>query len=313
MAAPRPIAPGFLNRFARGATCLAAAFVLAACGDPTSGGGTELPIQVRIYVDAEANAWRLWTIEEDGPSAARGGSGERTFVSRGVLRDSAGILALPATSGVFLLEAWVHNTPPESLVVVHDIPDGFRIEASCIQSVPLDGNIVRTQVCPGLDRTLAPSAGDSASLPERLTLIRIEGRNDQRVQILADAGDAKLLPAEARLWEVSTDSAADQTLLFRGVLDRESDGSLRLPTRSGFGRFLIEAAAKPGALPRSIPARATETAGWNTFKDCQEDILPPLPQTLSVHSCPGLDWHPSGTAAGASGADLWSVFSLSLP
>lgn len=312
MAAPRPIAPGILNRLARGATCLAAAFALAACGDPTSGGGTELPIQVRIYVDAEANAWRLWTIEEGGTSAARGSAG-RTFISRGVLRDSAGILALPATSGIFLLEAWVRNTPPESLVVIHDIPDGFRIDASCIQSVPLDGNIVRTQVCPGLDRSLAPSATDSASLPERLTLIRIEGPIDQRLQILDDAGDAKLLPAEARLWEVSSDPTQDQTLLFRGVLDRESDGSLRLPTRSGFGRYLIEASSTSGALPRSIPARATATAGWTRFMDCQESILAPLPRTLSVHSCPGLDWHLSGTAAGAAGADLWSAFSLSLP
>lgn len=313
MAAPRKSPRAVLNILLTGILCLGSVLALSACGEPTSGGGTELPIQVRIYVDAEANAWRLWTIEEGSATAARGEASRGSFVSRGVLRDSAGILALPATSGTFLLEAWVKNTPPESLVVVHEIPEGFLLDESCIQAVPLDGNIVRTQVCPGLDRSLAPSAADSASRPERLTLIRIEGRKDQRVQILADAGDAKILPAEARLWEVSTDSGQDQTLLFRGVLDRESDGSLRLPTRSGFGRFLIEASTTAGSLPRSIPARATATTGWTRFMDCQESILSPLPPTLSVHSCPGLDWRLSGNGPGTEGADLWSVFSLSLP
>lgn len=313
MAAPRTSPRGILNALLTGLVCLGSTVALSACGEPTSGGGTELPIQVRIYVDAEANAWRLWTIEDGGTSAARGEASRGAFVSRGILRDSAGILALPATSGTFLLEAWVDNTPPDSLVVIHEIPEGFKIEESCVQAVPLDGNIVRTQVCPGLDRSLAPSATDSASRPERLTLIRIQGRNEQRVQILADAGDARILPAEARLWEVSSDSGQDQTLLFRGVLDRESDGTLRLPTRSGFGRFLIEASTSAGSLPRSIPARATASTGWTRFMDCQESILSPLPPTLSVHSCPGLDWHLSGTAAGAKGADLWSVFSLSLP
>lgn len=313
MAAPRSTEPGLLRRLAAGLAPIAAALALAGCGDPTSGGGTELPVQVRIFVDAEAKAWRLWTIREADTLAARGAGSAGAFVSRGILRDSAGILSLPATSGTFLLEAWVDNEPPESLVVIHEIPNGFRIDPSCVQTVPVDGDIVRTQVCPGLDRSLAPSAIDSASRPERLTLIRIEGRLQQRVQVLADAGDSKLLPAEARLWEVSSDSSQDQTLLFRGVLDREADGSFLLPTRSGFGRYLIEASAKAGSLPRSIPAQATVRAGWTRFMDCQESILAPLPPTLSVHSCPGLDWHPSGTSDGASGADLWSAFSLNLP
>lgn len=304
---------GTMNRTASAISCLGMILGLAACGDPTSGGGTELPIQVRIYVDADANAWRLWTVEEEETTAARGESAPRTFVSRGVLHDSAGILSLPATPGTFLLEAWIHNTPPDSLVVVHDIPDGFRLDESCIQSVPLDRNIVRTQVCPSLDRSLAPSSSDSASRPERLTLIRIEGTQVQRVQILDDAGDARLLPAEARLWEVSPNAEQDQTLLFRGVLDRESDGSFRLPTRSGFGRFLIEAAERSGSLPRTIPAYAAMPTGWTRFMDCQESILSPLPPTLSVHSCPGLDWTLSGTGENSKGADLWSVFSLSLP
>lgn len=299
-----PGASSFLGLFA--------AIGLSGCGDPTSGGGTELPIQVRIYVDADANAWRLWTIEEESTPSAEA-SAPRAFVSRGILQDSAGILSLPATPGTFLLEAWIHNTPPESLEVVHDIPDGFQLDKSCIQSVPMDRNIVRTQVCPGLDRSLAPSSLDSASRPERLTIIRIEGNQIQRVQILDDAGGARLQPAEARLWEVSPDSSQDQTLLFRGVLDRESDGSFRLPTRSGFGRFLIEAASTRGVLPRTVPAQATVGTGWTRFMDCQESILPPLPPTLSVHSCPGLDWTLSGSGSTAKAADLWSVFSLSLP
>jgi hypothetical protein len=308
---PTPRGTSFRTAFA--VMGLGMALGLSGCGDPTAGGGTELPIQVRIFVDADANAWRLWTVEEENPVAARGLSTSRTFVSRGVLQDSAGILSLPATPGLFLLEAWIHNAPPESLVVVHDIPDAFRLDETCIQSVPLDHDIVRTQVCPSLDRTLAPSSSDSASRPERLTLIRIEGSQVQRVQILDDAGAARLLPAEARLWEVSPDSTQDQTLLFRGVLDRESDGSFRLPTRAGFGRYLIEASETRGALPRTVPAHSVTRTGWTRFMACQESVLAPLPSTLSVHSCPGLGWTLSGSTAEAQGADLWSAFSLSLP
>lgn len=315
MAVPRKTIPNhdrtLIGRL-RGIVAVALSLGLASCADPAAGGGTELPIQVRIYVDAEAKAWRLWTIE-DTPSAGRGSATGRNFISRGILRDSAGILSLPATAGTFLLESWVNNNPPESLVVVHAIAEGFRLDETCIQAVPLDRSIVRTQVCPGLDRSLAPSATDSASRPERLTLIRIEGQRVQRVQILDDAGGARLDPVEARLWEVSRDSGQDQTLHFRGVLDRESDGTLRLPTSNGFHRYLIEAAGNGGALPRSISTSATVQSGWTRFMDCQESILPPLPTTLSIHSCPGLDWTLSGTGETSPGANLWSVFSLDLP
>jgi hypothetical protein len=79
---------------------------LGACGQMSTGGGTELPLQVRISVSSrvEAKEWRLWSVE-DRPVAARG-------TSAGVLSFPAGSCTIrPASSicpeipAIYLLEA----------------------------------------------------------------------------------------------------------------------------------------------------------------------------------------------------------------
>jgi len=318
MADPRsnPIRPS-RNRLRRALPLapLLAAGLLAACGNPQSGGGTELPISVQIYVGAQAQAWRLWSVEETPAVAARGlESSGLTFVSHGVLRDSAGVLDLPATPGIFLLEAWVSHSPSRYLTIARPAVPGFALDSSCVQSIPLDGQIVSTRVCPSLDRFAAPSGlDDTATAPDRLTLIRIGGTRIQRVQIFDDPGRQRLKPAEARLWSVSTDTSEDQTLVFRGRLQLENDGTFRLPTTRGSIRYVIEASDSAGSLPPVVPARAQMDSGWSRYLACQENIVTPLPGTLSVHACPGLDWTPSGRDATHSGAGIWSVFSINLP
>lgn len=293
---------------------LVSATLLAGCGDPSAGGGTELPIQVRITVDSrmEATQWRLWTIEE-APLAARGAVGSYSFVSKGILKDSAGVLALPGDPGVFLLEAWVDRTPSESIQVAIPSPIGFAIDSSCIQPVPLSGEVVHVEVCSGMDKKLLPSGADTTHRPDQVSLIRIEGRTPQRIQILDDAGIERLTPAEARLWSISTDTGDDQILRFRGRLSRESDGSFRIPVMQGNTRYVIESSRNAGGMPTRIATHVRVTTGWTRYLVCMENILPPLPGTISVHDCPELGWSLSGSDSLHRGADLWSAFSLDIP
>lgn len=287
---------------------------LGGCGQMSTGGGTELPLQVRISVSSrvEAKEWRLWSVEER-PVAARGASAGYVFVSRGILRDSAGILDLPGDPGIFLLEAWVRSSASDSLDVSVIPQAGFRLDSTCIQPVPLSGEIVRVELCTSMPVGLLPSGRDTAHAPDRLSILRIEGRAPQRLQILDDPGVVRQQPLEARLWSVSNDTTDDQTLLFRGRLTRESDGTFRMPVRKGSERFVIEASRSADALPSRIASHVQVSSGWTRFLRCGESILAPLPPTFSVHECPELDWMLSGSDSTHAGADLWSVFSLSVP
>jgi hypothetical protein len=76
---------------------------------------------------------------------------------------------------------------------------------------------------------------------------------------------------------------------------------------------VIEAATDPEDLPSRIAQRTRIDSGWSRFVACQEGVLAPLPSVLSVHACPDLGWTPSGRDSGRAGADLWSVFSTTLP
>jgi len=286
-----------------------ASLLLGGCADPQSGGGTELPIQVRIYGAAEAKAWRMWEIQETEIA----GRTTLQFTSRGSLQDSGGVLALPSSPGTYLLEAWTNHRPSDSMLVRFDAPSGFVLDPSCVQTIPQDAELHQTQFCSTLDPRQAPSGGDSSSSADRLTLLRIEGESIQRLQILDDLGSRRLLPTEARLWSVSTAAGADQTLDFRGILRRESDGTFRFPVVRGTTRWVIEAATTPAALPVRIAPRTRIDSGWSRFIACQEGILAPLPGVLSVHACPDLGWIPSGRDTAHVGADLWSVFSTTLP
>lgn len=288
---------------------LAAGLWLTSCADPQSGGGTELPIQVRIYGAAEAKAWRLWSIQETEVA----GRATLQLTSRGNLQDSGGVLSLPANPGTYLLEAWTTRLPADSLPVRFTPSAGFALDPSCLQTIPQDGELHYTQFCSALDPLQAPSGRDSATAADRLTLVRIEGQSIQRLQILDDPGTRRLLPAEARLWSVSTDPGSDQTLEFRGVLERESDGTFRFPVVRGTVRWVIEAASDPDVLPVRISQRSRIDSGWSRFVHCQEGVLAPLAAVLSVHACPDLGWPLSGRDSARGGADLWSVFSTTLP
>jgi hypothetical protein len=235
------------------------------------------------------------------------------LTSRGNLHDSGGVLALPATPGTYLLEAWTSRLPSDSLPVRFTPSSGFALDPSCLQTIPQDGELHHTQFCNTLNPLLAPSGRDSATAADRLTLVRIEGQTIQRLQILDDPGTRRLLPAEARLWSVSTDPGSDQTLEFRGVLERESDGTFRFPVVRGMERWVIEAASNPDVLPVRISQRSRIDSGWSRFVQCQEGVLAPLPAVLSVHACPELGWALSGRDSARGGADLWSVFSTTLP
>lgn len=287
---------------------------LGACGQMSTGGGTELPIQVRISVSSrvEAKEWRLWSVEER-PVAARGVSAGFVFVSRGLLRDSAGILDLPGDPGIYLLEAWVMGATSDSLDVSVTPNADFRIDSTCIQRVPLSGEIVRVELCTSIPKGQLPSGRDSAHAPDRLSILQIEGHAPQRLQILDDPGVVRQQPLEARLWSISNDTTDDQTLLFRGRLTRETDGTFRMPVKKGNERFVIEASRSADALPTRIASHAQVSSGWTRFLRCGETILAPLPPTFSVHECPELGWKLSGTDSARSGADLWSVFTLSIP
>jgi len=280
----------------------------------STGGGTELPLQVRISVSSrvEAKEWRLWSVEER-PLAARGTSAGVLFVSRGILHDSAGVLDLPGDPGIYLLEAWVKDAANDSLDVSVIPSSDFRIDSNCIQRVPLSGEIVRVELCTSIPASQLPSGRDSAHAPDRLTILQIEGRAPQRLQILDDPGVVRQQPLEARLWSISNDTSDDQTLLFRGRLTRESDGTFRMPVKKGNERFVIEASRASDALPTRIASHVQVTSGWTRFLRCGETILAPLPPTFSVHECPELGWMLSGTDSTHAGADLWSVFSLSIP
>lgn len=292
---------------------LAGAF-LAGCGDPSMGGGTELPIQVRITVESrtEAKQWRLWTVEENTNAARHLLGSSYTFVSRGILEDSAGVLSLPSDPGLFLLEAWVGKSPADSLDVAIPSLPGFSIDTSCMQAVPRSGDIVQVRRCMSFEARQMPSGRDSAHAPDMFSVLRIEGESPQRLQILDDAGSLRLLPAEARLWSISTDSGDDQTLLFRGRLSREADGTFRLPVLQGHRRFLIEAATKANSMRSRISTRTRISTGWTRYMECMENILSPLPGTFSVHGCPDLGWNLSGLDSASVGADIWSAFSLDI-
>jgi len=279
------------------------------------GGGTELPIQVRITVESrtEASQWRLWTVEENTSSARRLSGSSYTFVSRGILADSAGVLSLPRDPGIFLLEAWIRKVPSDSLDVAIPSASGFVIDTSCIQQIPQSGDIVQIQRCSNLAPQMLPSGKDTSHAPDLFSVIRIESESPQRLQILDDNGTQRIQPAEARLWSISTDSAADQTLLFRGRLSRESDGTFRIPVLPGNMRFLIEASTLANAMRTRISTHAKVSTGWTRYMDCMENILSPLPGTVSVHACPELGWNLSGIDSTSTGADVWSVFSLDIP
>ncbi len=303
-AAPRPGGALRLSWLGLGA-CLS----LVACADPQSGGGTELPIQVRIYGAAQAKAWRLWDVQE----VEVAGRTSLHFTSHGSLQDSGGVLALPSSPGTYLLEAWTSRMPSDTLPVRSSAAPGVVLDPACLQIIPQDGELHQAQFCTSLDPTLSPSGADSATAADRLTLVRIEGQTIQRLQILDDLGSRRMLPGEARLWSVSAQPGADQTLDFRGILRRESDGTFRFPVVRGTVRWVIEAATNPEDLPLRIAQRTRIDSGWSRFVACQEGVLPPLPSILSVHACPDLGWTPSGRDRGQAGADLWSVFSTTLP
>ncbi|MCB9496449.1 MAG: hypothetical protein H6686_06135 [Fibrobacteria bacterium] len=280
------------------------------CADPQSGGGTELPVQVRIYGSVNAKAWRLWSVEDVDPGT---GAPDTRFLSRGVLRDSGGVLVLPNSPGVYLLEGWTRFEPDDSISVSVSSGRTLALDSQCIETIPQDGEIHFTTPCGSMKTSESPSGLSGASAPDQVTLVRLAGAPPQSLQVLSDNGSAKILVQEARLWSIGSDTLGRPTLSFRGALTSSGSGEFDFPPLRGKTTYLLEGSTKATSLGRKVPARIRLDSTWSRTSSCLETILPPLPRVLSVHMCPGLGVSPSGAASDSQGADIWSVFTTDIP
>jgi hypothetical protein len=287
------------------------ASVLSGCGNPQSGGGTELPLQVYVIpADGSAPAarvqgkeWRLWSVEDS--------AGYAQFVSRGVLADSNGIITLPFDPGMYLVEGWKSQRPNSDLPVTLTAARSAALDTSCLTNLTSGATTVGLRACTQVDSSLAPSwkIGATTSKPELVTLVRLPERGSRFLDIRRSDNNARETIAEARLWEVVN----GDSLQFAGRLRIEPDSGLRIPVLSGKHKYVLEFAGKAGMLPNRIPSRQPPPEQYAKAIDCWETIVPPLNERLTVHSCPDLTLRPSQTDSVHPGATGSAYFSITTP
>lgn len=258
--------------------------LLGACSGPDAGGGTELPIQVYLLqTDIEgaarvsASELRLWSIEESG--------GSTTFVSRGVLDDSLGIVTLPNDPGLYLIEAWddTLSAPPQAPVAVA-ASAAFRIDSSCL--AVLNGTeTTAIGLCQDSPDSSLPSfdAADTSSAPSHVAMLKIAGRVAHRIRIVSGSDGTLYTPSEARLWTV----VEGDSLRFGGRLRSDGSGRFQLPTRPAGTIQVVEYALSDTSLANQVVTRQILSTGGKDLVAACTDTLSSgdLPDQIDLPAC----------------------------
>lgn len=275
---------------------LAASLLLAGCGTPNEGGGTELPDPIRVSINilpdtsvhVAARQTRLWTVDSSSGTTL-------SLTSRGLLADSMGFLKLPPDSGTYLLESWIYRTPPDSLFLHARIDAStFPSDGSCISFLGRTSTVQSIKRCG--DTLRNPSAGGTSAHPEILSWIKITGSGLHPFRVVG--GTAQVALNHVQLWRLD-----DSGLSFHGVLGIQS-GQGMLPTLTEKSRFIVEGwtGAGPSKIRARRPLARSDSAWWlcadhlaslgsgvSTLHACS---LPPLAPEDSVDFWTALDFVP---------------------
>lgn len=242
---------------------------LVGCANPQSGGGTDLPSPIRIFVVAPASSSdplarqpnirqsHLWSVEESTQDSA-------TLLSQGILFDSAGVLFLPPDAGTYLVEAW------ENPVAIQSLPLRQRVSWRSISldttKTPINtfgsttgGSI--NKVMFSESRNLKLNNTDTGlALADFRTILRISGNPRHSTRIIR--GTDTMVQAEVFLWSVDGDS-----LTFRGAMGAPSGNFGWLPTPIPGVRYVLQGWSRIGLAPTTVSLRrkAPDVAsGWNS-------------------------------------------------
>lgn len=270
---------------------LATSLLLAGCGTPNEGGGTELPSPITVYVvpvpdpslHVAARQTRLWTVDSSSGTTL-------SLTSRGLLADSMGFLKLPPDSGTFLIESWIYRTPPDS-IALHTRIDAPTLptDGSCLNLLSRTSTVQSIKRCG--DTLRNPSAGGHASHPEILSWIKISGSSLHPFRVVGGSNQVTL--NHVQLWSLD-----DSVLSFRGVLGIQS-GLGMLPTLTEKARFVVEGWSGPG--PTRIMARRPFDRSDSAWRLCADHLASLGTGVTTLHSCSLPSLVPE------DGADFWTA------
>ena len=254
---------------------LATSLLLAGCGTPNEGGGTELPDPIRVSiiylpdtsVHVAARQTRLWTIDSSSGTTL-------SLTARGLLADSMGFLKLPPDSGTYLLESWIYRTPPDSLSLHARIDAStFPSDGSCLNLLGRTSTVQSIKRCG--DTLRNPSAGGNSAHPEILSWIQISGSALHPFRVVG--GTAQVVLHQVQLW-----SLEDTLLSFRGVLGIQS-GLGMLPTLTEKAHFVVEGWSDAG--PSKIQARRSFVQSDSAWRLCADHLASLGSGVTTLHAC----------------------------
>lgn len=242
---------------------------LVGCANPQSGGGTDLPSPIRIFVQAPPTSsgdpaarqpairqGHLWSVEESTADSA-------TLLSQGILFDSAGVLFLPPDAGTYLVEAW------EKPVSIQNLPLRQRVSWRSISldtaQYPINtfgstsGGAIN-KVMFSESRNLKLNNMDTGlALADFRSILRISGTPRHSTRIIRGADT--MVQAEAFLWSLEGDS-----LTFRGAMGAPSGSFGWLPTPIPGVRYVLEGWSRSNLAPSTVVLRRHApdlTSAWN--------------------------------------------------
>lgn len=231
---------------------------LVGCANPQSGGGTDLPSPIRIFVEAPSTSsnspaarqptirqGHLWSVEESTIDSA-------TLLSQGILFDSAGVLFLPPDAGTYLVEAWEKPVPIQNLPLRQRV--SWRSISLDTAQYPINtfgstsGGAIN-KVMFSESRNLKLNNLDTGlALADFRTILRISGTPRHSTRIIRGADT--MVQAEAFLWSLEGDS-----LTFRGAMGAPSGNFGWLPTPIPGVRYVLEGWSRSDLAPSTVALR----------------------------------------------------------
>jgi hypothetical protein len=282
----------------RSRSLLLLSFLLASCGTPNEGGGTELPnpIQVVIVPDehtgsAAARQARIWSVDARTDTSLQ-------LTARGVIPDSQGYLMLPPDSGTYIVESWTRRLPPDSLSLRVEVPlSAFPRGDSCLQLMARADTVQPLRGCG--DTTRGPSGSGSGYRPEAVSWIRVSGSPLHPFRIVDTLGRPLALGG-LQLWQIT-----DSGYMFRGVLGTRSGFGL-LPTLTEKARFVVANWSGSGPsrvqVRRTLPALDSANATWSS---CADHLAALGSGATTLHGCDQTYLFPNDSLSLWAAVDFW--------
>lgn len=270
---------------------LLACALLAGCGTPNEGGGTELPSPIQIIVlnpDAPALSARLavkqgvlWSVADSTPDSV-------TLLSRGLLASTdSSSLVLPPNGGLYLVEAWTTPIPARALPLMRRVSWQALLQDPDISVLGASAQGTPSPLTFAKATNYRLGASDSSSSATYRKLVRITGAPPHSTVVLATSSWSPnrydtIVQQNAFLWSLENDS-----LTFRGIT-RSSSGSVGslLSPEPGV-RYVLEIWANQAMVPASVSLRRPAEDLTTSWSSCALH-LGRLGNNLTLYACPNL-------------------------